>query len=161
MNNSYFKLGALGCCVLYLILYLFLPVVSIAFVGLGVSPSQIMSVSFWPWLVVIGGVAMGVCALLLPAKPAAIVSLAGAFLPLITFLTIKGQITGAAGGVANMIGAGSVVNTVAGALLNIGLGAILAMLCGFGSAVLCFLSEGQGRATTRTPGLGTDTGDEW
>ena len=156
MNSNYFKLGALGCCVLYLVLYLFLPVVSIPFVGVGASASQAMSVTGWPWLVIIGGVAMGVCALLLPGKKAAIVSLVGAFLPLISFALIKGDITGVVGG----IGLGVVAN-YAGALFNIGLGVILAMLCGIGSAVLCFLSDGQGKATTRTPGLGSDTGDEW
>ena len=153
--NNYFKLGAAGCCVLYLLLYLFLPVLALPFVGIGASGSQLLSAVFWPWLVIIGGIAMGVCAMLLEGKPAALVSLLGAFLPMVSFLAIRGQVSGLANSIVPVVG------NYAGALLNMGLGVILPMLCGFGSAVLCFLSDGQGRTHEHSAGLGKDDGNEW
>ena len=207
MNNDVMKYCAIGCCVLYILLFLVLPVITYA-----VLPSLLSSVDMagftkgsltgadvmgdigWVWAVLVCGVAMGVCALLLPGKKAAIVSLAGAFIPLIAFLLIKGDnalgtliyrqmsknsavgvvnaLVGIGTSIVNGISAGAGnelakgledgVNELLKALeLGIGVGTILSMICGFGSAILCFLSDSPGKAVTRTPGLGSDMGDEW
>ncbi len=162
--TEYMKPCAVVCCVLYIVLFLFLPVLSVALVGIGFSGADLMGQSGWVWLVLVCGVGMGVCALVLPGKIAALVSLVGALIPLISFLLIRGQVLDVGNTVSGVLGLGGAGRIVSGAIssvLKIGVGTILSMICGIGSAVLCFLSEGQGRATTRTPGLGNDTGDEW
>ena len=164
MNNNVLKLCAVGCCVLYILLFLFLPEFTVALIGIGVSGADMLQFSGWGWLVIISGVAMGACALLLPGKVAAIVSGIGAFMPLFSLLFLKSQITGLARGATGSIGAGvlgGTVDSIIGYAVQVGSGVILAIICGLGSAVLCFLSEGQSKATTRTAGLGSDTGDEW
>ena len=152
------RIGAVVCCFLYVIAFLLLPFVMV--VILPVQGAQLLS-TFWGWLVLAAGIAMGICAMLVDGKIAAIVSGVGALVPLIVFYTAPGAILksfipadlGSAGNLA-----GSVVSVYA---VQIGAGAILPLILGIGSAVLCFLSGQNRKPKNITAGLGAETDDDW
>lgn len=154
-----FKIGAAVCCFLYVITFLVLPFIVIIAI-LSVPGSQLLS-TFWGWIVLLTGIAMGICALLVDGKTAGIVSGVGALIPLIVFFVAPGSLIGSIipadlGGVSGI--ATSFLGRYA---FQIGVGVILPMLFGIGSAALCFLSEYKRTPKQITAGLGAETDDDW
>lgn len=160
MRNN-LKLFAAGCCLIYLLVYLFLPMVAIVLVGIGAPAMNLMSVSVWCYLPLICGIAMLICSITLPGRTSGIICAIGAFLPLITFFIVRTSV------ISNALSLfGSAISSlgVAGIsqVLTVGVGPILALVAGIGAAVLCFLSEGtSAKPASRAAGLSSSEDDEW
>ena len=154
-----FKIGAAICCFLYVISFLVLPFIVIITV-MTIPGSQLLSTA-WGWIVLLTGIAMGVCALLVDGKIAGIVSGVGAIVPLIVFFVAPGSLLGSIIP-ADLGGISGIASSFLGRyVFQIGVGVILPMLFGIGSAVLCFLSEYKKKPKQITAGLGADTDDDW
>ena len=156
---------AAGCCMAGVLAYLFLPLIKVKLTQIGITGLDSVSFSLWGYLPLLTGIGMAAAALLAPGKAAAAVNAVGAFVPLLTFLLIRSVITGDAAALAGFAGAenfSSAGAAVLSAALTAGFGPVLAMLFGFGSAVLCFLSDSSGRTNVkRTPGLGAEPDEDW
>lgn len=163
MNNiSWKNLSAMGCSILYILLYMFLPVIAVKLSGVGFSGMDLFSFTVWGFLPLIAGIAMAICVMVAPSKIAGGVCIGGAFIPLITYFILQSEIVG---GVASSFsggsGLGSFLHIGASAVLTVGAGVILPMLLGIGAAVLCFLGEMQPKAKQRSFGFGSGEDDEW
>ncbi len=155
-----FRLGALACCVVYIFSFLFLPYITVKFTQIGVSGLDCMSVSFWAYLVLIAGIAAAVCSMVAEAKTAAVVCLVAAFITLVSFFLIRAD---AAGLLGNLVGGGASSSVTMGIniITTLGFGPVISILCGIGGAVLCFLSENASKPRTITPGISSNSDDEW
>ena len=163
MRTSWKNLTAMGCSILYIILYLFLPVLSFRLFGFGVkgiAGADLLSETVWSWLPLLAGIAMAVCCVILPAVPAGIVCGGGAFMPLLTYFILKRMIISNAS-FSGSSGLDLLLGRGAEAILSMGVGVILPILLGIGAAVLCFLSELGGRPKERTAGFSTGADDDW
>lgn len=161
MNTNWKNLAAMGCSILYILLYLFLPVIAVKLIGVGASGMDLFSLSVWSYLPLVAGIAMAICAVVTPPKSGGIVCIVGAFIPLITYFILNGEIVSGVATLSGVSGMNSVLGMGANAIFTVGAGVILPLLLGIGAAVFCFLSDMQPKGTTRTAGLGTDEGDEW
>ena len=149
-----FKIGAAVCCFVYVLAFLLLPFV--VFMGVSVLSlpgSELLSSSFWGWLVLLAGIAMGVCALLADGMISGIVCAVGAFVPLIAFFVTRSTLIP-----VDLYGAGSVI---ARFITQVGAGVILPVILGIAAAALCFLSGYKKQPKKITAGLGADTDDDW
>ena len=163
MGTNWKKLTAMGCSILYIILYLFLPVLSFKLFGIGVkgiAGADLLSETVWSWLPLLAGIAMAVCSMVLPSVPAGIVCGAGAFMPLFAYFMLKRMIVSNAS-FSGTSGLDSLLSMGTEALLSMGVGVILPILLGIGAAVLCFLSELGGRPKERTAGFSAGADDDW
>ncbi len=161
MNTNWKKLAAMGCSVLYILLYLFLPVIAVKLLGVGASGMDLFSLSVWSYLPLVAGIAMAICAIVTSPKAGGAVCIVGAFIPLITYFIVNGEIVGGVASISGVSALSPLLGMGANVIFTVGAGVILPMLLGIGAAVLCFLSDMQPKATTRTAGLGSDEGDEW
>ena len=160
MRNN-LKLFAAGCCLIYLVVYLFLPFVSIVLIGIGAPAINMMSISAWCYLPLLCGIAMLICSLVLPGKPSGIICAVGAFIPLITFFIVQTSVVSNAlalfGTVVSSMGTAAISQA-----LTVGIGPILALIAGAFASALCFLSEGKlQKPVQHTAGLGSTEDDEW
>lgn len=156
-SDKRFRLGALACCVVHIISFLFLPYVEVIRLNTrSVSGLVCMSVSFWACLVLIAGIAAAICSMIAPAKTAAVVCLVAAFITIVSFFLVRAfaaELLGAFAGVD-----ASYSRTVR---MIIGPGLIISFICGIVGAVLCFLSENASRPRTISPGISANSDDEW
>ena len=160
-NNSWMKWAALGCCVLYLLLFLVLPFIAVRGIGiLGVNGADLMSSTFWAFLPLFAGIAMGVCTMVASDKTAGAVCICGAVIPLITFFIVRGSVINGALSLAGLSG-GGIGGYLGNKVFTIGAGAILPILLGAAAAVFCFLSGNAHRPVERTAGLGAGQDDDW
>ncbi|MBR2661545.1 MAG: hypothetical protein IKE15_09110 [Clostridia bacterium] len=146
-----FRLGAMGCFLLYIISFLFLPYVA-EMGGYGHSGVDCFFVSGWAYLILATGIAAAICTMTVPAKPAAVICLAAALIALIAFFPIRMEVA------ARM---NRVTTNGIYVVPTAGFGLVLCILCGIGAAVLCFLSEYASKPVKHTPGLTADPDDEW
>ena len=151
---------AIGCCVAYILCYLFLPFIAVKLVGFGVSGLDMFSLSPWCYLPLIAGIAMGVCSLLAPGKVAASVCLGGAFIPLIVFFLVRSSLIKDVTGLTSL-GLSSLGMSGISAILTIGAGVVLSIVLGIAAAVLCFLAENMSPPPKRTAGLSAESEDDW
>ncbi len=162
MNNVNWKnLAAMGCSILYILLYLFLPVIAVKLLGVGASGMDLFSLSVWSYLPLIAGIAMAVCALVTPPQTGGVVCIVGAFIPLITYFILSGEIVGGVASLSGVPGMSSLLGMGANAIFTVGAGVILPMLLGIGAAVLCFLSDMKPKMVKRTSGFSANEDDEW
>ena len=161
MNNSWKSLAAIGCCILYILLYLFLPVIAVKLIGIGASGINLFSVSVWSYLPLIAGIGMAICSILTPPKVGGIVCSIGTFIPLIAYFIINGEIVSGAASLISIPGMDSVIGMGANAIFTVGAGVVLPMLLGICAAVFCFLGGMQPKATERTAGFSAGSDDEW
>lgn len=158
-NNDLFSYLAVGCAVLYAILFAFLPFVAVPFVGYGVSFVTLLPLSGGLYFVLLIMIALAVgmiCTALMASKQiAAVVGGVSALAPFIVFMVGRGVAASALGKVG-----GSVVGHVSSALLGMGSGVILSMIAAIAFLVLVLLSNPRVK-TTRTAGLSSNDGDEW
>ena len=159
MEITWQKLCAMGCSILYVIIFLFCPFLVARVGGVGATGKDLLSVmeyiGIWPLLTLLSGIAMAVCSLVTPGKVGGIVCSVGAAMPLITYYLLIGAISGATGSY------GSYYGSLSGAFLTMGAGVIVPMILGAGAAVLCFLSGAQARPKERTAGFSAGEDDEW
>ena len=158
-----FRIFAAACAIVYLLLYLFLPFMSVALVSFGFSGSDAMSLSAWCYIPLVLGIAMAVCSLFLPGKISAAVAVVGAFMPLLVFFIVRGELTGDVStmiGINNIPGLSSILGQVS-AVFKLGIGGVLSMIAGIGCAILCFLSDSVQKPAARTAGLGADEDSDW
>lgn len=158
-----FKLIAAACALVYLLLYLFLPFMSVALTSFGFSGSDAMSLSAWCYIPLVCGIAMVICSIFLPGKISAIIAAVGAFMPLLVFFIVRGELTGdvsALIGIDRIPGLSAVLGRVS-AVFKLGIGGVLSMISGVGCAVLCFLSDSLQKPAARTAGLGVDEDSDW
>ncbi len=158
-----FKIGAAACGAVYILSILFLPFLSVF--GYVINGSTLISFVSWVYLPLVAGVVIIVCSLACPGKIGGIVSIVCAVIALISFFIIRSAVSGLGLSAANQIAGGSIPMGMGGMLtqfVQVGFGVILAMIAGAGSAVLCFLSEGNMvRPKSQSVGLTSDNGDEW
>ena len=171
MNNyrNLMKPCAIVLCVLYLVFVVFLPYVvfsgdtGLGFkAGLDLKFSNIISgtidmmgarvdadgvQSTWIILPLIAGIGMVLASALLPGKKAAVVCIIGAFIALIAFWLVRGDMADGYSEVKEY--------------LKIGSGPILALICGIAAAAVCWLSESMAPRREITPGVDSGNGDEW
>ena len=161
MEINWQKLCAMGCSILYVVAFLFCPVLAVILGGIGLSGRVLLSgmnvIGIWPLLPLLFGIAMAVCSLVAPGKVGGIVCCVGTIIPLITYFAIQGMATGMASGIAGS----SVVGSLGGMFFTMGAGVILPMILGAGAAVLCFLSGAQSRPKERTAGYSAGQDDDW
>lgn len=162
------KLCAVGCCAAYIITFLFLPFVALKFVGIGITGIHCLSISALTYLILVFGVAMGICSIALPGRTAGIIDIAGAVLTLIVYFIFQGAVIGDGLSIAKTIvpGLGSAIANIGasaiGQIFTVGAGVIIPMICAGAAAALCFLSENASqRPTERTAGFGSSADDEW
>jgi len=159
MEINWQKLCAMGCSILYVILFLFCPFLVVRFEGIGASGKDLLSVmeyiGIWPLLPLLSGIAMAICSLVTPGKVGGIICCVGTVMPLITYYLLQGSISGAAGNY------GSYFGSLSSMFITMGAGVILPMIFGAGAAVLCFLSGIQARPKTRSAGYSAGEDDEW
>ena len=160
--SNYMRPIAVFFAFLYVIFFMLAPVVSInqiALYGYSSTESEIinggvlMLICAWPILPAIFGVMMGIFAMVLPGKIAAIINGISAFVPLFTFWFILGM--------DEFKLVGNLGRMVSYNPFSIGYGTILSIICGVICAVLCFFPDFSAAPKTRTAGLGTDVGNEW
>ncbi len=162
MNNVNWKnLAAMGCSILYILLYLFLPVIAVKLIGVGASGMDLFSLSVWSYLPLVAGIAMAVCAMVTPPKTGGIVCIVGAFIPLITYFILNGEIVSGVASISGIPALNPLLGMGANVIFTVGTGVILPLLLGIGAAVFCFLSDMQPKATTRTSGFSSGEDDEW
>ena len=162
MNTSWKNLSAMGCSILYILLYLFLPIIAVKLIGIGLTGMTLFSVSIWSYLPLAGGIAMAICALIAPPKVSGIVCIIGTFIPLITYLIVNSDILNGVVSLSGVPGIGSAISIGSGAILTVGAGVILPMLLGICATVFCFLPDTQIRKSTeRTAGFSAGSDDEW
>ncbi len=151
-----FRIGAAACGAAYILSILFLPFLSI--MNQPFSGMEIMSDIGWVYLSLAAGLAILICALVCPGKIGGIVSIIGAVTALISFFLVKPEAGGLVRSYFSQMGKGNYYYIGIG----IGAGVILAALLAAGSAVLCFLADGNlGRPKSQSVGLTSDNGDEW
>ena len=156
-----YRFGALGCCLVYLLAFLLLPLVTNRLMLTSASGIDCLSVSVWAYLVLAAGIAAAVCTLIAPPKAAAAVCLAAAFIAIFSFFLLRKDTavlfaSYVGGGMSS--GAAATGITVSSVM---GYGPVLAMLCGIAAAVLCFLSGRRPKTRQITPGLTANPDDEW
>ena len=161
MDINWKKLTAMGCSILYVLLYLFLPVLALKLVGIGASGSDLFSITAWSYLPLIMGIGMAVCAVVAPSKVSGAVCTVGVFIPLITYFIIRSQIISNTISLTGISGLGSMVGIGTNAIFTVGAGVVLPILLGIGASVLCFLADQYSRPKERTPGLSAGADDDW
>ena len=161
MNNSWKSLTAMCCSILYILLYLFLPVIAVKFIGIGASGINLFSVSVWSYLPLIAGIGMAICSVITAPKAGGIVCCIGTFIPLITYFIINAEVLSGAASLIGIPGMDSVIGMGANAIFTVGAGVVLPMLLGICAAVFCFLGCMQSKATDRTAGFSAGSDDEW
>lgn len=159
MEITWQKLCAMGCSILYVIIFLFCPFLVFSAIGeavVGFTGTGLLSgigdIGIWPLLPLLSGIAMAVCALVTPGKVGGIVCSVGAAIPLITFYLLQGMIFS----YSNFN-----YSYMPGLRMTMGAGVIVPMILGAGAAVLCFLSGAQARPKERTAGFSAGEDDEW
>lgn len=167
MNNTAFKLGAVGCSFAYLLTFLLLPYLGVTILGLFSAPGMdCLQINVLCYLPLIAGIAMIICSFVLPGKKAAIVNAIGAFIPLIVFSPIRSSYLNGGASLMDLIipGISSFLSGVAGKaaerFITFGVGGVLSILFGIGAAVLCFLSDNV-QQTKRTPGPSPSPDEDW
>ncbi len=164
--NQGLKIGAAVCGLCYILAVLFLPFLSL--LGLyNLSGTDIMNLTGWIFLPLAAGLAMTLCAFLLPGKTGAIVSAVCTLMPLLAFFLVRSDL--ASMGLAAVsqglgkAGPGSlgVADAAVSYMFRVGAGVIVSMILGCACTVLCFLSDGRSAPKPQTPGLTSDGGDEW
>lgn len=167
MNKSTFKLIAGGCCLLYLLAFLFLPFIALKLVGIGLSGLNCFSINALAYIPLAAAVAMLICTFVLPGKTACIVNAVGAVVPLIVFFLFRDSLVSSGLSIAGAIvpGFGSAVSGLGAAavssILTVGAGVVLPVIAGAAAALLCFLSDNAQKPAERTAGLGASTDDDW
>lgn len=161
MNINWKNLAALGCCLMYVLLYLFLPVLAVKLIGIGASGMDLFSVTVWSYLPLIMGIAMALCAVLTPSRVGGAVCIVGAFVPLITYFIIRSLIIRDAGLLTGVSGLSSVIGIGTNVIFTVGAGVVLPILLGTGAAVFCFLADQAAKPKERTAGFSAGSDDDW
>lgn len=161
MNKNTFRFCAAGCCAAYTLCYLFLPLLGVRLAGVGLSAVQLISWDFLYILPLPVGIAMGICACMLPGKTAGAICLGGSFLPVLMYFILSSQLTSLGGMAGAGLNAGAIGSAAASLLFTIGAGAILAVLFGIAAGIFCFLSENIRKPAERTAGFSASEDDDW
>lgn len=161
MKTDIKNLCAVGCGLLYIIVFLFLPFLAIKVVGFGASGMDLIDLNVWMFVPLLAGIAMIVFSLIGDKKISVIVSVVSAFIPLFVYFIVHDALISDVLRLFGLSGvAGSITGSGIGYVLTVGIGVFLDMLLGLGCAVLCWLS-GNTKATVRTAGMGATEDDEW
>ncbi len=164
--NQGLKIGGAVCGLFYILAILFLPFLSLLGIY-NVSGVDIMNLSSWIFVPLAAGLAMTVCAFILPGKTGAIVSAVCTLMPLLAFFLVRNDLTSmglmaVSQGLSHSgLGNIGITDAAVSYVIRVGAGVIVSMILGCGSTVLCFLSEGKYKPKSQTPGLTADGGDEW
>lgn len=152
MKTDTWSLLAVGCAVVYILAYLFLPFITVPFVQVGAPAKDLLQLSVWMLLPLIASAAMVVCALLAPKAVAAALFGGGAFLPLMLYGILNSQFKGL---IESMIG----ISLGGISEPGVGLGIIAAMLLGVAGVVFCLLSGTAPKIEKHSAGLTADEND--
>ena len=158
MKTNAKNLGAAGCGLVYILVFLFLPFIAVKFLQVGVSGMDLFSISALMYLPLVAGIVMMVCSLVAPKEAAAVTAAICAFIPLIVFFIVRSDVINGALSLTgiDLAGIGFGISNI----LTVGIGVVLDILLGIGCAILCWVSD-YTKAVTRTPGLGASEDDEW
>ena len=148
------KIFAAGCSFLYIICFLFLPVICERFTSFGLSGIDCLSYSPIAGILPIIAGAVMILLIFLNDKgfvPGIVCGIC-AFMPLISFAIMKSSVPSGS----------AVISIITSIAATVGVGVILPMLLGIAAAVLCFLSD---RNTPPKPqreaGLGSTIDEDW
>ena len=164
MEINWKRLTAMGCSILYILLFLFLPVISIKAFGYnvsGYSGMDLLSETAWSYLPLIFGIGMAVCAMVTPSIVGGIVCSVGSIMPMITYFGIRGSIIRGEFGIDSVFEYGFRDFALLSESMTVGAGVIIPILLGIGAAVLCFLANLGSRPKERTAGFSAGTDDDW
>lgn len=160
-KDKLLRLGAAGCGFAYILLFLFLPFLRVRLTRLGLTGVDCLSASIWSYLVLIFGIAAIVCAFAAPAKVAAMIFLAAAFIPLPVFLIVRADLANNSLTIISGDSQAELNSVVLNGALTAGFGMVMSVIFDIGGAILCFLAGSVSPRREVTPGYSANIDDEW